>query len=177
MKLKDEIGIVPYHHYCLHCDSYRSAIEKVGLEYIYNFAGMDHASCSILIYDPKCFKGQVTVDENTEIMDRKASENEYFHLDFHSSMNMGIHYLGEQYGMEGVREYLSRYTRNVYGETNAAVKAQGLSALEAMIRDTYAKEKASDMLTVPNDGKVLTVEILECPAVRHLKATGREVTP
>ena len=31
LKLKDEIGIVPYHDYCQHCDSYRSAVEKIGL--------------------------------------------------------------------------------------------------------------------------------------------------
>ena len=52
LQLKDEIGITPYRDYCLHCDSYRSAIEKVGLGYIYNFSGADHAACSILIYDP-----------------------------------------------------------------------------------------------------------------------------
>lgn len=177
LKLKEEIGIVPYHHYCLHCDSYRSAIEKVGLGYIYNFAGMDHASCSILIYDPKLFKGQVIVNEDTEIMDRKASENEYFHPDFHSSMNMGIHYVGENYGMDAVREYLTRYTRNVYGRIMEDVKLRGFAALEEKIRDTYEKEKASQALTITKDAGVLFVSVSECPAVRHLKSTGREVTP
>jgi hypothetical protein len=63
LKLKDEIGITPYHDYCLHCDSYRSAVEKIGLKYIYNFQGIDHAACSMLIYDPEVFDGRVIIDE------------------------------------------------------------------------------------------------------------------
>lgn len=177
--LKDEIGIVPYRDYCLHCDSYRSAIEAVGLGYIYNFAGVDKASCSLLIYDPKVFDGRVIVNGDTVIMDRKASQNEYFHPDFHSSMNMGIHYLGEHYGMEAVREYLTRYTNNVYKNLMKDIKARGLQAIEDKIRDTYQKEKAEDVLetALSLDGKELQVRITYCPAVKHLKATEREVSP
>ena len=32
LALKDEIGIEPYHDYCLHCDMYRLAAEKCGLK-------------------------------------------------------------------------------------------------------------------------------------------------
>ena len=176
LKLKDEIGITPYHDYCLHCDSYRSAVAKIGLDYVYDFDGVDHASCSILISDPKVFDGRVIVDENTKIMDRKAGDNEYFHPDFHSSMNMGIHYLGENYGIEAVREYLVRYTKNVYRREIAEIKDEGIVAIEKKILDTYKKEKAEDAVsTVLEDGK-LTVSVSYCPAVKHLKKTGREVS-
>jgi hypothetical protein len=176
LKLKDEIGITPYHDYCLHCDSYRSAVEKIGLKYIYNFQGIDHAACSMLIYDPEVFDGRVIVDENTVIMDRKASENEYFHRDFHSSMNMGIHYVGENYGMDAVREYLTRYTNNVYSKVFEDIKVRGLQAIADKIQDTYAKEKASDALVLDMTDDTLNVSILYCPAVKHLHSTGRVVT-
>ena len=176
LKLKDEIGITPYHDYCLHCDSYRAAVEKVGLKYIYNFEGTDHAACSMLIYDPKVFDGRVIVDEDTVIMDRKASENEYFHRDFHSSMNMGVHSVGENYGMDAVREYLTKYTLNVYKPVLADMKERGLAALEAKIKDTYEKEKASEVLETVLTENALTVKVSECPAVKHLHATGREVS-
>ena len=178
MKLKNEIGIVPYHDYCLHCDSYRASIEKAGFKYIYNFQGMDHAACSILIYDPKIFDGRVIVDEDTVVMERKASENEYFHRDFHSSMNMGIHYVGENYGMEGVRDYLTRYTNNVYRTVLHDMKERGLVALKEKIQDTYEKEKAADALETKllSDGRELQVVVKYCPAVQHLKETGREVS-
>jgi len=178
LKLKDEIGIVPYHDYCLHCDSYRSAIEAVGLGYIYNFAGVDKASCSLLIYEPKVFDGRVIVNEDTVIMDRNASQNEYFHPDFHSSMNMGIHYLGENYGVPAVREYLTRYTKNVYKNLMEDIKVRGLQAIEEKIWDTYQKEKALDALetVLSLDDNELQVRIKYCPAVKHLKETGRDVS-
>lgn len=177
LKLKDEIGIEPYHDYCLHCDSYRAAAEKVGLKYIYNFNGVDHAACSMLIYDPKVFDGRVIIDEDTVIMDRKASDNEYFHRDFHSSMNMGIHYVGENYGMAAVREYLTQYTENVYKAVIADMEVRGLKALEDKIRDTYEKEKTPEVLATVLEDDTLKVTVSECPAVKHLHATGREVSP
>ena len=176
LQLKDEIGITPYHDYCLHCDSYRSAVAKIGLDYIYDFDGTDHASCSILISDPKVFDGRVIVDENTRIMDRKAGDNEYFHPDFHSSMNMGIHYLGENYGIDAVREYLARYTRNVYHREIADAKKNGLEAFERKILDTYKKEKAEDAVEISTEGNKMTVTVKYCPAVKHLKKTGRTVS-
>lgn len=176
LKLKDEIGIVPYHDYCLHCDSYRAAVEEVGLGYIYDFKGVDKASCSLLIYDPLVFDGRVIIDEDTEIMDRNASDNEYFHKDFHSSMNMGIDYLGTKYGIDDVREYLTRYTNNVYKNTLEDIKVRGLTAIEDKIRDTYIKEKASDAVRILCENDTLKVEVKYCPAVKHLKATGREVS-
>ena len=177
LKLKEEIGITPYHDYCLHCDSYRSAVEKVGLKYIYNFQGVENAACSMLIYDPKIFDGRVIIDTDTLVMKRNASDNEYFHRDFHSSMNMGIHYLGEKYGIHGVREYLTQYTKNTYKPVLTSIREHGLSAIKEQIEETYAKEKCEDAVKLACTEKKLTVEVFYCPAVKHLKATGRTVSP
>ena len=177
LELKDEIGIEPYHDYCLHCDMYRLAAEKCGLKYIYNFNGTDKASCSMLIYDPKVFDGRVIIDEDTEIMDRKASDNEYFHLDFHSSLNMGSHYVGEKFGEAELVEYLTRFTHHVYHPVISAIKEKGLQAIADKITDTYTKEKALEVLTTVLDSNALTVTVTECPAVKHLHETGREVSP
>ena len=177
LELKDELGITPYKDYCLHCDSYRSAVEKIGLKYLYDFQGVDKASCQILIYDPKVFDGRVIIDENTVIMDRRASDNEYFHRDFHSSMNMGIHYLGEKYGEATVIDYLNTYAENVYGKLINKIEKEGVLAIAEKIRDTYKREKCEDALTLEiRDGK-LFVKVNYCPAVKHLKETGRAVSP
>jgi len=176
LQLEKEIGIKPYHDYCLHCDSYRAHVAQAGLKYIYNFNGIDHAACSILIYDPAVFDGRVIVDESTVIMDRKASENEYFHRDFHSSMNNGVEYLGRNYGPDVVCDYLTRFTRDVYGKRIEAVRKEGLSALAEQIRETYVREKAEDVLTLTLTPDHLSVSISSCPAVRHLRSTGRVVS-
>ena len=177
LELKDELGIAPYKDYCLHCDSYRSAVEKIGLKYLYDFQGVDKAACQILIYDPKIFDGRVIMDENTVVMDRRASDNEYFHRDFHSSMNMGIHYLGEKYGEAVATDYLNTYTENVYGKLIRDIEEKGLSSIAEKIEDTYKKEKCEDAVKLEmKDGK-LVVNVNYCPAVQHLRKTGREVSP
>ena len=177
LQLKDTVGVEPYHDYCLHCDLYRRAAEKSGLKYIYNFAGTDKAACSMLIYDPKVFDGRVIIDEDTLIMDRKASDNEYFHLDFHSSLNMGSHYLGEKFGEGELVEYLTRFTKNVYRPVIEAIAEKGLQAIADKITDTYAKEHALDVLTLDLSENKLSVKVSQCPAVKHLTGTGRTMSP
>lgn len=176
LELEASIGIKPYHDYCLHCDSYRMACEKVGLKYIYNFRGIEKAACSLFIYDPKVFDGQIIIDENTEIMDRKASQNEYFHRDFHSSLNMGVDYLAKTYGLDELYAYLRQYTKNVYAKRIEAIKQGGLAVLKEMIENTYRLEHAEDALKATLNGGKLDVEIAYCPGVKHLKATGRTVS-
>lgn len=176
LKLKDEIGIEPYHDYCLHCDHYRAAVEKVGLTYTYNFAGVDHASCSMVISDPKVFDGRIIVDENTEVLEIRAADHEYFHPDFHSSLNMGVDYVGEKYGKDVLIDYLTTYTKNVYTPVFAAIKKDGLAAIEAKILDTYEKEKARDAVKTELKDDTLTVTVAYCPAVKHLISSGRKMS-
>ncbi|MBR2376315.1 MAG: hypothetical protein IKA85_00865 [Clostridia bacterium] len=176
LELQKEIGVKPYSDYCLHCDYYRKAVEKIGLKYIYNFTGVDKASCSILIYDPKIFDGRVIIDSDTIVMDRRASDNEYFHKDFHSSLNMAIDYLAENYGVDVLEDYFDDYVSNVYQKTIIDINERGLKAVEDKILDTYLKEKSVDAIETKLDGNKLTVKVNYCPAVKHLKETGRQVT-
>lgn len=176
LELKDTIGIVPYHDYCLHCDHYRESVAKVGLEYIYDFTNTDKAACSLLIYDPKKFNGKLIVDDDTIIMDRKADDNEYFHPDFHSSLNMGVHYLGENFGIDVLKDYLTMYTENVYRNEISDIKVNGLKGIYDKILDTYKKEKAEDAVKLELSQNKLEVEVKYCPAVKHLLSTGRQVS-
>ncbi len=175
LELKESIGITPYHDYCLHCDHYRAAVAEVGLDYTYDFTDTDKAACSILITDPKIFDGRVILDADTEVMDRRAGDNEYFHRDFHSSTNRGIHYLGEKYGKQYVVDYLTQYTKHVYAHLNIA--KTGLDGIKNLILDTYRKEKAEDALKITDTKGGFAAEIAYCPAVKHLHSIGREVSP
>ena len=176
LELEKELGIKPYYDYCGHCDYYRASLEQVGLTWFRNHIGVGEAKCSSILYDPKKFKGMMVVDENTERVDIRSKENEYFHRDFHSSLNMGIDYVAKVHGVESLVEYLVRYTKNVYKNVIKAMESDALGAIEAKIRETYKLEKSEDALTVSNDGKKLSVKISYCPAVKHLRATGRDVS-
>lgn len=177
LELEETKGLIPYRDYCLHCDSYRSAAEQAGLRYIYDFTDTDRAACSILIYDPIVFDGRIIVDSDTEVMERKASENEYYHQDFHSSMNMGIQFLGEEYGTDEVRSYLIRYTNNMYRNELDDLRRGGLNAIKDIVEQSYRKERATDAMSAEVSDNAMHIFIHYCPAVRYLRSTGRNVSP
>lgn len=177
LELEKEIGLKPYHNYCGHCDCYRGALEEVGICWLRNHLDTDSAGCESYIYDPRIFKGVVAPADDVEVMEIKPSDHEYFHPDFHSSLNMGIHYVGENFGLEELRSYLTRYTNNVHIKTFRDMENRGILALEALILDTYEKEKCPDAVKTTLDQTGLLVEIAYCPAVRHLRKTGRTVSP
>jgi len=176
LKLQEELGIEPYAHYCDHCDYYRAALNQVGLDWIYDFTKVDKAACSSIIFDPKVFTGKMSMDENTVMMEFKSGELEYFHPDFHSSMNMGVDYLAVTYGEAALADYLQRYTKAVYRKRMETIKQEGLAAIRDMILDTYEKEHAPEAVETVLENDALTVTVHWCPAVRHLRKTGREVS-
>ena len=177
LQLKEEIGVQPYHGYCLHCDHYRAAIEACGLKYLFNCVDSGKAACSILIYDPAIFSGRVTVGPETQILDRRAADNEYFHKAFHNSLNRGITYLAETYGEEKAREYLTRFTQEIYRPIAEDAQRRGLAAIEEKILDTYQKEHASDAVSTDITGNILTVTVAYCPGVKYLRGNGIPVSP
>lgn len=176
LELKETLGIEPYKDYCDHCDYYRASLEQVGLTWVRNHMAVDEASCSRILWDVKKFKGIMYMNENTVVKEFHSSEQEYFHPDFHSSMNMGIEYVGMTHGEEDVKEYLTMYAKDVYKPVFAAMEQDALSAIENQIRETYKLERAEDVLAIVNDGSKLSVKVAYCPAVKHLRATGREVS-
>ncbi len=177
LELKKEIGVEPYGEYCLHCDHYRESAEKAGLEYMYDFCGTDEASCSLLIYDPKKFPKKLIVDKDTLQMHRQASENEYFHKDFHSSLNNGIHYLGDKYGEDVLCRFLQSFTEKVYQKLIVDIQKRGIDAIKDKVIETYQKEKSIDVLQIRQEDGKTVFDIEYCPAVKHLRDTGRTVTP
>ena len=167
--LQEQIGLEPYKDYCLHCDGYRYACNAVGLDYIYNFQGMEKAGCSLFIYDPKVFDGRIIMDEDTQCMHRNASDNEYYHPHFHVGLSIGLNYVGENHGEDGVREVLSNYVNRVVRPLMGEVT---LSNIEKMIQQDYIKEKSLDVLTTKLTDKELLVSVDKCPAVTFMNDHG-----
>lgn len=172
LEQKAETGVEPYAHYCLHCDYYRSAVEMHGLKYLYDFTGVDHAACSILIYDPKRFDGRVIIDEDTEVMDRKAAQNEYFHPDFHHSLSRCLNYVEEKFGDAEVRALLEQYAVTVHERLISDIREKGLLPLKESILASYEREKAPDAVELTLSEKELAVTVKYCPVVRYMREKG-----
>lgn len=176
LELEKEIGLVPYYGYCDHCNYYQASYNEVGLMQIRDHTHVDEARCMSITIDPKKFNRMMHPDDNVEMLEIRAKEKEYFHPAFHSSINRGITYVTSVHGVEVLRAYFARYTKNVYVKVIEAMKTDALGALETLITDTYKREHASDVLTLEKTDSTLTVKIAYCPAVKFLKSIGSEIT-
>lgn len=107
-----------------------------------------------------------------QVMDRRASDNKYLHKDFHCSMNFGVEYVGERFGDEGVREYLTDFTKTFYVNLIEDAKKRGLNAIKEHIEKIYEIEEASEVLHIKLTDKDLYVSIDKCPAVAHIRKCG-----
>ena len=109
-------------------------------------------------------------------MEVSSETAEYFHPDFHNSMNMGIDCVGEQHGEAELKAYLRLYTEHVYVPVFRAMENGAMKAIEDKIRETYRLEKAEDVLTIENDGTTMTVTITYCLAMKHLHSLGKTLS-
>lgn len=167
----------PYYDYCGHCAIlYKRQLEKYGIVSDgFDMSHVDEAKC----YEcykikpeavPKDCKGEKLV------MDVKASDNEYFHRDFHISGKRGLEYVGEKYGDDAVVEYLTRFAKAYYAPIVEKVRENGLSALREQIEKVYVAEKTPDNVKCTLLENSLEVEVSECPGVKYIKESGNDPT-
>ena len=108
-----------------------------------------------------------------EIMERRASDNEYLHKDFHGGLSAGIEYLHRNYGPQAVREYLQQFARSFYAPLRSALKQCGLTALKDHFEKMYRTEGGKIQITFSEDEMIMDVET--CPAVMHMRGRGYSV--
>ena len=106
-------------------------------------------------------------------MRRTAADNDYLHKDFHGALSVGLEYLEQRFGPEGVREYLHRFAAAFYAPLKADLIARGLPALKEHFERIYAAEGATFSIECSAGELVLRVE--ECPAVSHMRRHGYPV--
>lgn len=108
-----------------------------------------------------------------EIMDRRASDNEYLHRDFHGALSCGIDYLEEHYGADAVRDYLREFTLTYYAPLRRALRERGLTALREYFENLYRTEGGD--VDIEMTDKRLAVRVAACPAVTHMRKQGYPV--
>jgi predicted ArsR family transcriptional regulator len=110
-----------------------------------------------------------------EVMDRRASDNEYLHKDFHGALSSALIYLEDRFGPDAVREYLREFARKYYAPLREDLAERGLEAIADRLRRVYEDEGADVCIELDRDG--LIVEVEACPAVTHMREHGYEVAP
>ena len=110
-------------------------------------------------------------------IDRKASDNKYLHRDFHLAVDNGLRYVGENYGDEGIKEYLTEYALNFYKLIAVDVKNNGLCVLENRFKTIFEKEEWSENLFTTLTENKLIIKIDKCPAIAYMKSQGHTPSP
>lgn len=105
-------------------------------------------------------------------IERKAADNKYLHKDFHVTADIGITYVGENYGDEAVKDYLTQYAKSFYKLLAEKVKENGLKALEENFISVYTKEEWTKYLHTELTKDKLKITVKKCPAVIFMKSTG-----
>ena len=101
------------------------------------------------------------------VMRKKASENVYFHPDFHIAMNLSLKYVEENFGPDGVKEFLRQFANAYYKPLKEKIKKQGLLPLKKHIEQIYKKEGGKIEISFNKD--MLKVFVKKCPAISHIK--------
>ena len=95
------------------------------------------------------------------------------HKDFHGAISYGLKYVYDNYGDNGVKEYLEDLANTVYSPLSKALKKSGLRELEKHWKKIFDLEDADYKLFYEDN--VLNLKINKCPAISHMKKYGYEI--
>lgn len=102
-----------------------------------------------------------------KIIEQKAADSEYLHLDFHGAMCFVIKYLDDNLGGDAATNYLKEFAATYFMPLSQELKREGLEVLEKHWKNVFGKENGH--IELYSNDKSLVLKVLKCPAVNHLK--------
>ena len=105
----------------------------------------------------------------------RYQEDNELHRDFHGSTNTAINYVSKHYGVEALKEILRKTGREVYKSIHDKLAQGDASELIEHLNWFFIREQGRYRLSV-SEGEIV-FEVLECPAIRHLRKLGMEPSP
>jgi hypothetical protein len=96
--------------------------------------------------------------------------------DFYFAINATFRFLLRRLGAAEWRRYLEELGRGYYAPVNTAWSQGGLPAVARYWRDFFAAEPGA-VVEVSERPDRVELEVRECPAIKHLRAGGREIVP
>ena len=105
----------------------------------------------------------------------RYQENDELHRDFHGTTNTTLDYIAEHYGVEALKRILRKTGHDVYRSIREKLAEGDAGELIEHLNWFFYREIGKYQLTV--DEKEIRFEVFECPAHKHLKALGMEISP
>ncbi|WP_414660610.1 hypothetical protein [Horticoccus sp. 23ND18S-11] len=94
--------------------------------------------------------------------------------DFYYAVNATFRFILQRLGSEGWRRYLAEMGRGYFAPVNRQWSEGGLPAVARYWRAFFAAEPGSVVEVVEQPDRV-ELQVRECPAIKHLRAGGREI--
>lgn len=94
--------------------------------------------------------------------------------DFYFAINATFRFILARLGMEGLRRYWGELGQKYYAPVSVRWREKGLAEVARYWREFFAAEPEAVVEVFQREEEVL-VEVRECPAIKHLRANGREI--
>lgn len=96
--------------------------------------------------------------------------------DFYFVVNSTARHIHDEYGKDVLVDYWRSLGREYYADRSAAWREGGPQAIAEDWTEYFLHEQGADVETsVTNDAAQLEVHV--CPAIKHLRESGREIVP
>lgn len=105
----------------------------------------------------------------------RYQENNELHRDFHGTTDATLNYIAENFGVEALKEILRKTGRDVYKSIREKLARGDASELVEHLNWFFFREQGKYRLTA-NGGEIV-FEVMECPAIRHLRKLGLAPSP
>ncbi|HVT30117.1 MAG TPA: hypothetical protein VHE81_19040 [Lacipirellulaceae bacterium] len=96
--------------------------------------------------------------------------------DFYFAINATARHIHDEYGMDVLIDYWRSLGREYYSERAAWWREGGPQAIAADWTEYFLKEPGAHVETTV-EGDTVNLNIRVCPAIKHLRESGREVVP
>jgi hypothetical protein len=115
-------------------------------------------------------------DRNEESLLPYRDEKPVGAADFYFAIHATFRFLLERFGLGGLQEYWTDLGRDYRAPVARTWKRLGLAGVARYWREFFAAEPGAEVEVTERPGSVV-VDVKVCPAIRHLRASGRELLP
>ena len=96
--------------------------------------------------------------------------------DFYFGINATFRFILNKLGIDGLRRYWTDMGSSYFAPVSARWKDGGISAVAAYWRAFFDAEPGAEV-NVTESAEMVTLDVKVCPAIKHLRDHGREITP
>ena len=96
--------------------------------------------------------------------------------DFYFAINATFRFVHRKWGLDGLRQHWKDLGSNYCAPITARWRAGGLPSVAAYWRAFFAAEPGAEV-EVNETPEAVTLDVKVCPAIKHLRANGREIVP